>query len=124
MSLMDQLTDLAIGQMSGAASRKTGLSQGLVEKMLPVAMSALLGGLGKNTSNREGAESLSQALGRHDGSLLDNISRLEQDDVITDGQKILRHVFGNKQETTQRALASAWSSGSSRSISASAEARR
>ena len=61
---------------------------------------------------------LSNALDRHDGSLLNNVSQLGQDDVIGDGQKILAHILGGKQrQTEQRAGENGWrQSGSDRAI--------
>jgi len=105
MSLMDQLTNVVVGQMSQQAASKTGMDAGLAEKMMPMAMAALMGGLKKNASRPEGAEALARALDKHDGSLLNNISQLGQDDTLADGQKILGHILGGKQNQTQRALA-------------------
>ncbi len=105
MSLMDQLTDVVVGQMSQQAAQKTGLNADLAQQLMPMAMAALMGGLKKNTSEPAGAEALSNALDRHDGSLLNNIGHLGDDAVLADGQKILGHILGGKQAQTERALA-------------------
>lgn len=105
MSLMDQLTQIAVSQMSREAARKTGLNEGVAEKMMPMAMAALMAGLNKNASSPNGAEALASALSRHDGSLLNNLSRIGDDDVMSDGQKILGHILGAKRQSTERALA-------------------
>lgn len=105
MSLMDQLTQVVVSQVSQQASQKTGLDQGLAEKMMPMAMAALMAGLKKNASQPAGAEALANALDHHDGSLLNNVSQLGNDDVLADGQKILGHILGGKQAKTERALA-------------------
>ncbi len=105
MSLMDQLTEVVAGQMAGQAAQKTGLSEGLAEKMMPMAMAALMAGLKKNASQPEGAQALANALDRHDGSLLNNVSALANDDVLSEGQKILGHILGGKQDQTAQALA-------------------
>ncbi len=105
MSLMDQLTQVVVQQVSQQASQKTGLNEGLAEKMMPMAMAALMAGLKKNASQPQGAQALSNALDRHDGSLLNDVSQLGNDDVLADGQKILGHILGGKQASTERALA-------------------
>lgn len=105
MSLMDQLTDVVVGQISQQAAQKSGLNAGLAEKLMPMAMAALMGGLKKNASQPAGAEALANALDRHDGSLLNNLTQLGGDNVVADGQKILGHILGGKRQATERALA-------------------
>ena len=105
MSLMDQLSDVVVGQMSQQAAQKTGLNEGLTAQLMPMAMAALMGGLKKNASQPNGADALANALDRHDGSLLGNLSQLGQDSTLADGQKILGHILGGKQSQTERALA-------------------
>ena len=105
MSLMDQLTDVVVGQMSQQAAQKTGLNEGLAAQLMPMAMAALMGGLKKNASQPNGADALAKALDRHDGSLLNNLGQLGQDNTLADGQKILGHILGGKQASTERALA-------------------
>ncbi len=105
MSLMDQLSDVVVGQMSQQAAQKTGLNEGLAAQLMPMAMAALMGGLKKNASQPNGADALASALDGHDGSLLNNLSQLGQDNTLADGQKILGHILGGKQAQTERALA-------------------
>lgn len=105
MSLMDQLTDVVVGQVAGQAARKTGMSEGLAAQLMPMAMATIMGGLKKNAASPDGAEALANALNKHDGSLLNDISQLGQDNVLGDGQKILRHILGGKQAQTEKALA-------------------
>lgn len=107
MSLMDQLSDVVVGQMSQQAAQKTGLNEGLAAQLMPMAMAALMGGLKKNASQPNGADALANALDRHDGSLLGNLSQLGQDSTLADGQKILGHILGGKQVQTEKALAKA-----------------
>ena len=105
MSLMDQLSDVVVGQMSQQAAQKTGLNEGVAAQLMPMAMAALMGGLKKNAAQPNGADALASALDRHDGSLLNNLSQLGQDNTLADGQKILGHILGGKQSQTERALA-------------------
>lgn len=105
MSLMDQLTQVVTQQVTGAAAQQTGLNSGMAEKMMPMAMAAIMAGLKKNASQPEGAQALARALDNHDGSLLNNVSALGNADILADGQKILGHILGGKQSQTEMALA-------------------
>lgn len=62
---------------------------------------AILSGLQKNASTAEGASALQNALGRHTG-LGDHVD-LEKVDTA-DGEKILRHVFGGREQDVAQAL--------------------
>ena len=105
MSLMDQLSQVLVQQASAETARKTGLSENMAAQLMPLAMTAIMGGLKKNASSPQGAEALSQALDRHDGGLLNNMAALGGDNVLNDGQKILGHILGGKQQATEQALA-------------------
>lgn len=105
MSLMDQLTQVVTQQVTQQAANKTGLNEGIADKMMPMAMAAIMAGLKKNTSSPDGAAALASALDNHDGSLLNNVSELSNANVIADGQKMLSHILGGKQQQTEMALA-------------------
>lgn len=107
MSLMEQLAGAAMRQMTGGAAQRTGMDQGAVEKLMPMAMAALMGGLKKNISQGDGAQALASALDRHDGSLLGQADQVHRDDVVSDGQRILGHILGGKQNQTEMALSKA-----------------
>ena len=105
MSLMDQLTQVVASQLAPQASQKTGMNQNLAAQMMPMAMAVIMNGLKKNASTPQGAEALSRALENHDGSLLNNVSKIGDDNVLADGQKILGHILGGKRSQTEAALA-------------------
>ena len=105
MSLMEQLTKVVASQIAGQAAQKTGMSEGLAASMMPMAMAALMNGLKKNASSAEGAQSLANALERHDGGLLENAAQFGSESTMADGAKILGHILGGKQSQTEMALA-------------------
>jgi hypothetical protein len=104
MSLADQLTKVVASQMAKSAAQKTGLSEAMAAKLLPIAMAAVMGGVQKNVASPKGAEALANALAKHDGGLLNNLGKAGDDNVLNDGRKILGHVFGGKQSEVERAL--------------------
>lgn len=105
MSLFEQLQTLAMQQAAPQAAQRAGIDQSLAEKLMPMAMTALMGGLKKNVSTENGAASLASALDRHDGGIMDNLSSLTEGNTLADGQKILGHILGGKQGQTTQALA-------------------
>lgn len=108
MSLMDQLTNVVSSQITQQAAQKTGLSQDMAAKLMPMAMAALMGGLKKNTASPDGARALSNALNKHDGSLLNNLGAVAEDDnILADGQKILGHILGGKRAQAEETLSQA-----------------
>lgn len=91
--MIDQLMrSLPIDQIAGAVGADETSTRSAVSAALP----ALLGGLAANSQDRGGAESLLNALGKHQDGLADNFS-LDRVDT-TDGEKILGHVFGNNTD--------------------------
>ena len=107
MSLMDTLTNAVASQIASQAVEKTGLSSGAAAKLAPMAMAVLMNGLKNNAAKPGGAEALSSALEKHDGGLLSQLTRLGDDDVMADGQKILGHVLGGKRNDAEAQLAKA-----------------
>jgi len=102
LSGMDTGTLKQLGQQAGIDSNDIS---GAVQAALP----AILGGLTRNTGQAGGADALSNALRKdHDGSALDNLGGLLQNqDLLNQGQKILGHVFGQKEATVARGLGQA-----------------
>ena len=91
--MIDQLMRaLPIDQLAGAVGEDESTTTRAVQAALP----ALLGGLAANTQSRSGAESLLNALSKHQDGLVDNVS-LDRIDT-TDGEKILGHVFGGNTD--------------------------
>ena len=72
---------------------------------IPVLMQAMK----RNAATPEGAQGLLDALNnKHDGSILDNLGGLfsggVNESVMEDGERILGHVLGGRQQNVQNAL--------------------
>lgn len=88
------------------ASSQLGQNKEKTTLALSTALPLILGAMKNNVSTPQGAEGLLGALtGKHDGSLLDNLSgMLGNSDVLNDGAGILGHVFGGKQQNVANAV--------------------
>jgi len=78
------------------------------------AFTTLMGAISKNAATEQGAKSLDNALEKdHDGSMLDNVMDLfggnqqPQNNRAANGEGILKHVLGNKQQGVVQALSQA-----------------
>lgn len=114
------LTDQLFAQLSGAPmqqiSRQLGLGEAQTATAMGAALPLLMGALGRNASQPQGAQSLLGALQRdHLGSndlsgLLGAVlggSRQGQPSRQTDGAGILGHILGNRQSTAASSLGQA-----------------
>ncbi len=94
-----------ISGVAGQTGQDTNKTSGLLTMALPVLMQAMK----QNASTPKGAEGLLSALNnKHDGSILDNLGGLFKggvdNNVMQDGEKILGHVLGGRQQNVQNAL--------------------
>lgn len=80
-------------------SEKTGINAAQANDVVSSSVPALLGQMQNNVLSGEGASGLLSALtsGKHDGSILDNLSGFLNGSDFSDGNKILNHVAGNNQ---------------------------
>lgn len=107
MSLIEEIGKAAFSQMTRNAPAKTGLNEGAIAALMPMATAMLMNGLKSNVAQPGGAEALAKALAKHDGSLLKNPSRAADDDVLADGSAILGHILGGKKGQAEQTLAKA-----------------
>ena len=101
-------SDLGKTIISGV-SGSTGTDQNKTSSVLTMALPVLMKAMERNASTPEGAQGLMGALSsKHDGSILDNLGGLfgggVDDNVKTDGSKILNHVLGQKQSGVQQII--------------------
>ncbi len=93
--LVDQLKGQAINQI---AKKVWGGDSVMTSQLMAKALPMIMGQLEKNSQDPAQAEALDAALAKHDGSVLDNVEWADLDD----GNKILSHIFGNKQEAVDQ----------------------
>ncbi|MCB0383463.1 MAG: DUF937 domain-containing protein [Psychroserpens sp.] len=101
-------SDLGKTIISGV-SGSTGTDQNKTSSVLTMALPVLMKAMERNASTPEGAQGLMGALNsKHDGSILDNLGGLfgggVDDNVKTDGAKILNHVLGQKQSGVEQVI--------------------
>jgi hypothetical protein len=100
MTDIDELvSQIPISQLAG----KLGLSEEETEAAVSQAVPALVSGMAANAQDPAGAASLADALGEHDGGLLDAGIDLEKVDT-SDGEKIVHNVFGDNQDAVVNQL--------------------
>ena len=77
----------------GAIANNLKLDSNQVSSVITSALPALLGAMQQNASTESGANALGKALGDHAGNAGNILSSLSGND-LTDGSKILSHIFG------------------------------
>jgi len=106
---MEQILNLLSGnlgnQLTAGISRETGTSETEARSVMVTALPALFGALQKNAMDDQGAQGILHALGsKHDGGILDNISSFLQNKDTADGNRILTHLFGDKQSALEKRI--------------------
>lgn len=94
MSAVDEILEsVDLNQLA----QQVGADPAEVEQAARTTLPALLGGLQANAADPSGADSLAEALGQHDASLVEGGVDLAQVDPA-DGQRITQHIFGDNQD--------------------------
>lgn len=91
-------------QIIGGIGQQAGTSEKDTASVVSAAAPILMGMLQKNASSPSGADSLMNALGKHDGSILNNLSGFLGAGDTSDGLGILGHVLGGNQNTVENAI--------------------
>lgn len=116
---MSSLTDDLLRQLQGQPleqmSSQLGLSQSQTAGAVSAALPLLLGALGRNASQPQGAEALFSALQRDHASAAGGLDIGSVLGAVlgggggrqTDGAGILGHIFGGRQETAAQGLGQA-----------------
>lgn len=93
MDITNILGALTTNESVNAIAQNLKLDSKQVSSVITNALPSLLGAMQKNASTEAGAASLAQALGNHAGNAGNIINNLKVTD-LTDGNKILSHIFG------------------------------
>jgi hypothetical protein len=106
VSLIEQVQQQLDPNTLAQLSRQLGVDEQTTRQAVPAAVTALVGGLGRNASRPEGAQQIASALDRdHDGSILDNLGGfLGQGGAGGIGGAILGHVLGRHQRQVETGL--------------------
>ena len=103
------LLDILMGSMATedsveALSQKTGASKEQAQKLLVTSLPLLVGGMTKNAAaSDKGADSLRGALTQHRSTR--TAAEQIQEANEEDGEKIVRHIFGDKSDSVVQTLA-------------------
>lgn len=87
----------------GDIAKKLGIDEQLAESAVRQVVPTLLGGMAANAKDDNGAKSLENALVSH-GKKAVTVSNVEEIDT-TDGEKIVKNVFGGKRKDVASAVA-------------------
>ncbi len=107
---LSELLNSSIGQsVVRSVAGQLGVNENQASSAVNIAIPAILAGMTRNAQSPDGAASLNNALeSKHDGSLLDNLSGILQgqtQELQSDGDGILGHVFGNKRPAIEQGIA-------------------
>lgn len=103
--LLGTLSQQVGGQVARQMSRQLGTDVATTESAINAALPMLLGAISRNAATPEGAKSLNHALDKHDGTILEDLmGAVTSQDRMSDGSKILGHIFGGKQPAVQQGL--------------------
>ncbi|MGI9602287.1 MAG: DUF937 domain-containing protein, partial [Acidimicrobiales bacterium] len=104
---MEQLSGGDAGGIETLASQIFGDAAGTDQAQSAVGTSvgAIVGGLAHNAVDTGGSQQLLDALGQHDGSVMQQVAADPAVVDTDDGAKILGHVFGDNQQAVVSQLA-------------------
>jgi hypothetical protein len=97
------------GDTLGTLASKIGVDPDKAKSAIGAALPTIVSALAKNTKSDEGAAKLDKALDEHDAGIASKLA-VAAPDLLSEGQKILGHVFGKKQQTAEKEVAKAASS--------------
>src|SRR5690554_6668587 len=105
MANISELLNSDLGkQIISGIGKQAGTSEKEIASVVCAAAPVLMGMLQKNASSEKGATGILDALSKHDGSILDNLSGFLSAGDATDGNGILGHILGSKKDTVESAI--------------------
>lgn len=106
MSLLDTLKENLTGDAVGKIAAKIGVDPEQAKSAIASALPTIVSALAKNSQSADGAAKLDKAVDQHDGGILAKLGA-SAPDLLSEGSKILGHVFGPKQAAAQGQVAAA-----------------
>jgi hypothetical protein len=103
MSITDDLYSRLQDGHIGRIGEQLGISQAQAQSAVAAALPLLVGALGRNAQQPQGASSLLDALGRHAGIGVGSAVEAALGGG-SDGGSILGHVFGRRQDSAAQGL--------------------
>jgi hypothetical protein len=107
MNVTDLLSDALGGNAVNQISQQLGADEGTTSNAIQAALPMLLGALANNSATEEGASSLHNALGDHDGSILGDLAGFLGNASAGPGAGILGHIFGGSQSVAEQQVSQA-----------------
>jgi hypothetical protein len=110
MSIINNLLGSDSGELLiKGLSSQIGQSKSQTNHLMSMAIPVLLKAMQRNSNSKEGASGLLSTISnKHDGSILNKLENIftgtESNDLEKDGEKILGHVLGQRQQNIQNAL--------------------
>ncbi len=112
MNILNQILGAGNGQVLDRLGGQVGLDRQQTQSALGSLLPALTGGIKREMSNEEGLGSLLSALGRGNHQrYIDEPECLGDQSSIDDGNGILGHILGGKEQSRQVAAQAAQSTG-------------
>ena len=106
MSLLEMLQDQLKGEAATQIGTRMGTDEGSAQRAVSAALPALMAALAGNAKRPDGALSLAEALEKdHDGSILDDLQGFLSRGGTEDGQAILKHALGGRQQAVETEVA-------------------
>ncbi len=107
MNLTGLLSEALGGGTVSQISEAIGADEATTSSAIQTALPMLLGGLANNAQSESGASSILNALGAHDGSILDNLGPLIANVAGGPGAGILGHILGGQQPQVEQGISAA-----------------
>ncbi|MEM9532693.1 MAG: DUF937 domain-containing protein [Pseudomonadota bacterium] len=109
---MSGILDLITDKLSSGAleqiGRQIGADSGATEKAMQMALPVILGQLSRNAQSQDKVGGLAAALDKeHDGSILDDLGGFLNRGAGQREERMVGHIFGDRQEAVQRRLGGA-----------------
>lgn len=107
-SILDILNTSVGEDFIAKASKNTDENKDNISAALGMALPILVGAMKKNIKSGTGEESLNKALNnnKHGDALLDNIKSVDSSNMSAEGEKILGHLLGGKQDMISKTIGS------------------